>query len=358
MPGYPLPPDVIQYLESHPDASGAEVSRATGRKGRTVRRYVRYYKRGDYYEQTSVRPIRSKFREEYEAQTEEEFDPYDFFERAPALIAQRQRRDPIITHDEFSIDTDKPIGILFVSCMHLGGQYTFYPEFRSIYDKALQIPNLYWGSLGDDIDGFAAYFSDTQAVEDQLINVPQQLALLEAVLSPLAETNRLLFGCGSQHPAKWERHRTGKDSVKQIYMNFGVPYFDGAGYVKLQVGDITYFVALAHEFPGSSMWNPNYAHARASRLRFPMADVVVAGDKHSMSYQHYQAYIDEWKMGNRQSPDVHLLQAGTAKNGPDPYTIKNFPTGGMGWPIVIFSPHEHCIRVVDRLDDAIKFLGE
>jgi hypothetical protein len=43
--------------------------------------------------------------------------------------------------------------------------------------------------------------------------------------------------------------------------------------------------------------------------------------------------MDEWQMGNRASPNVLYLQAGTAKTGPDPYTIARFSKGEFGWPM-------------------------
>jgi hypothetical protein len=89
--------------------------------------------------------------------------------------------DPIVTHDEFTIPTDKPIGIIFVSCAHLGGRYTAYTEFQELYHKALGIPNLYWGSLGDDIEGFLSYFPDVRSIEEQLHNPTNQLLCLEAL---------------------------------------------------------------------------------------------------------------------------------------------------------------------------------
>lgn len=355
---YPVPAEVYDFLAQHPHISGAELARQLGIPDRSARRYRNKFLSGkadrrEGFYQTRVTSLRMMELED----EDDTFDAQAFFELAPKLIKQAQRRDPVIVHDDFAVNTDRPIGVLFASCMHLGGRYTAYEEFRDLYDRALQIDGLYWGSLGDDIEGFMAHFPDVASVDDQLLNVRNQLQLLEAVLAPLAESNRLLFGCGSQHGGAWERKRTGRNPVKELYLSLNVPFFDGVGYVRFRVGKSTYFIALAHELPGDSMWNPTHAHTRAARFRFPMADVVVAGDKHSSAIQRFPMFLDEYLMGNRESPFVWLIQAGTAKTGPDVYTVSRWPMGEFGWPIVIFHPDKHHIEVVFDLGRAKEILG-
>lgn len=353
---YPIPEHVFNWWQDHQNASGAEIARATGIPPRSARRYRYYMLKDDAYPIKNVPSVKSQHLEEVD-RIEGDFDPFEFFEQAPKLIQMAQKRDPIVTHDTFTIDTDRPIGIIFVSCMHLGSRYTTYPEFRRVYEEALETENLYWGSLGDDIEGFLSTFPDVKAIQDQLIDPKNQVACLEALLTPMAETGRLLFGAGSQHGGKWQNRRTGRSDIKDLYVDLHVPYFDGVGYIKFIIGKQTYFIAVAHELPGTSQWNPNQSHAKASKFRFPNAGVVVAGDKHSPAFQWMSAYPDEYEMGNRASPNVLLIQAGTMKTGPDPYTIHSFPKGQLGWPIVVLSPLEHRIEVTMYLDRAKEMLG-
>jgi len=355
---YPVPSDVYHYLVGNPTVSGAELARQTGLARRSAQRYRRKFLDGDAYPRTrEQRVIAQSILEYEEAEEEDSFDPYDFINLAPQLVRERQRKDPVITHDKFTLDVDHPIGVIFVSCMHLGGRYTAYEEFRDIYERALRIPNLYWGSLGDDIEGFLAQFPDQMAIIDQLIDVDHQYEVLEVVLSRLADMNKLLFGCGSQHGGKWESRSKGKNTVKDMYRDMHVPFFDGVGYVRFEIGQQTYFIALAHELPGYSQYNPNHSHARASRFRFPNAHVVVAGDKHFPAVQYYPAFVDEYLIGNRSTPYVWLLQSGTAKEGPDKYTVQNWPRGRLGWPIVIFYPNQDRIEVTMYLDRVEEILG-
>lgn len=298
-------------------------------------------------------PATSKFMEEHYEEIEEEgdFDLKEFVRWAREEVRRAQLEDPIVTHDTFTFEGDKPVAAIFPSCMHLGGRYTMYEAFEEIFERVLTIPRLYWGSLGDDIEGFLAGFRDVKAVYDQLRPVPYQLEILREVLGKIAEHDKLLFGVSSQHGGKWLRKDTGKDPVKQLYLDMGVPYFDGMGYVKFLVGEQEYNVAFAHSFKGSSQWNPSHPQTRALRWNFPNADVVVMGDRHEPAVQQFPVYKHEFEAGNRKSAMALMLQSGTAKTGPDPYTIENWPTGTMGWPIVVFMPDEHKIKWSWDLDD-------
>lgn len=137
-----------------------------------------------------------------------------------------------------------------------------------------------------------------------------------------------------------------------------MPYYDGQVYLNFVVGDQTYRVAAAHEFKGHSQWNPSHPQAKALRFEYPNADVVVMGDKHFPSIQQFPAYLREYRAGNRPSPMVTLLQAGTAKTGPDPYTIRNWAAGYLGWPILVFDADQHRVRHTWYLEDAQAWLEQ
>lgn len=340
------------------DVTGADLVRlGLANHPRTGRRYKRrainrMLGNGDHP------PVRSSFMEDYyeEVEAEPEINLKEFFKWAREEVRKSFQEDPIVTHDTFTFEGDKPIAAIFPSCIHLGGRYTKYEAFEEVFNKVLTIPRLYWGSLGDDIEGFLAGFRDVKAVYDQLRPVPNQIVVLREILSKIAEHDKLLFGVSSQHGGKWLRQDTGKDPVKQLYLDLGVPYFDGMGYVKFKVGDQVYNVAFAHSFKGNSQWNPSHGQTRALRWNFPNADVVIMGDKHEPAVQQFPVYKHEFEAGNRKSAMALMLQSGTAKTGPDPYTIENWPTGTMGWPVVVFFPDRHEIKWSWDLADIIHWL--
>lgn len=352
-----VPQEVIDYLNDNPGASGADIYReGLANSPRNARRYRMYYDQGIASPRLTQR-VMSSFMQTWEPEIDDyEFDLDEFFELAERKAEEAQLYDPIITTDEFHFS--EACAILFGSCMHLGGRYTNYRKMRELFNKALETPGLYWGSLGDDIEGFMAQFRDRKAVYDQIIPLPNQLKVLDYILEKLDEADKLLFGVSSQHGGQWMRRDTGKDEVKSLYLKYRVPYFDGLAYVKFHVGKQTYNVAMAHKFDGHSQYNPSHPQMKALITKFPNADVVVMGDRHHPVYQRLPMYGYEYQAGNRKSPMVTLLQAGTAKDGPDPYTIERWTQGIFEWPIVVFHANEHKVSVVESLDQVEDALDE
>lgn len=351
-----IPRVAYEFLSDNPNASYQEVARVSGMSERTARRYKRNMR---LY---TCKPIDTNIRAESRGMEELEDEPFDFDEfreYAKQMVRRSQAKDPVFNQDVIKLKVDRPIGVLFVSCMHLGGRYTAYDEFAEIYEKILQTPDIYWGSLGDDIEGYLSFFRDKSAIEEQLLTVSRQRDLLYSVLSPLNDANKLLFGASSQHGSDWARKDTGSDPIKEMYtQDFEVPFFDGTAYVTLQVGDQNYYIALSHEFKGNSMYNPNHPQKKALMTRYPNADVVIMGDKHTPAIQWGMAYPEEYEKGNRNSPYALLLQAGTAKTGLDKYTIKNWSRGVLEWPVVIFYPDEFKIEWTFSLDRAINMIKD
>lgn len=298
----------------------------------------------------------------------ESYEPFPRFTTPNALedvpldellaLARANRRvldrvDPVIAHATISIDTDRPLGIIFTSCAHLGSRYVRHEDFEHVLDDVLSLDGIKWVSLGDDVEGFTPGFPDGSAVVEQALANPRvQRRMLAAVLDKLAAKGKLLAGCASQHGGKWTEMKTGDNPIKDMYLSRGVPFFDGQALVKLAVGGESYLIALAHEFPGGSQWNRNHAQQRAGTFHFPSADVVVSGDKHVGSIQRTTVSPFEFDAGLRASYVRWNVQVGTAKTGLDKYAIKTWSRGLLEWPILIFWPNEHRIEVTHDISVA------
>ena len=268
------------------------------------------------------------------------------------LSAARASRDllnrirPVITSAEVVIPGDEPAAIIFVSCAHLGGRYTFYEAFERIFKMALDIDRLYWISLGDDVEGFfpGAVRSAESVIDQALASPAAQRLMLKHVLSMLAGRGKLIAGCSSQHGGKWSEAATGDNPIRDLYLEHGAVWFDGKGIIRLGVGDEEYIIALAHEFPGASQYNPTHAQRRAGLWEFPSADVIAQGDRHNSAVQRITTNVTEYDAGLRPSCEQWLVQVGTAKTGNDPYSIRGWSRGVLGWPILVFHPDQHLIE--------------
>lgn len=287
----------------------------------------------------------------------ERFDLDAWLEQADRRGAAMDKRDPVRLVGTMRIDTDGPIAIRFFSCFHLGGRYTDHARGIKLLREVLAVPNVYIVSLGDDIDGFHARFVDVEAVHNNQEPLGDQENAWQAVLDELTADGRLLWGHAGQHSGDWFIRHYGYNPIKRAYMEHDCQYFDGQAYVRLEVGEQIYHIAAAHQFPGNSIYNPLHPHTRALRWHFPMADVVVMGDKHHYAMSELEPYPFENMIGNRRGSLVHLIQVGTAKTGPDKYTTKRFPPGSLVWPVVVFDSNKHKVHKGATMEDALKWLA-
>jgi hypothetical protein len=355
-----VPENFYTEVTQHPTLSGRELFKNQfAPSDRTARRWKNWVLNGQAVPANNFYDVPPKIDSQQleDVEGEDEFDVHRFLEIAPKLVANAQAHDPVITHDTFTFEGDHPIAVIFPSCAHLGGRYTAYEDFRKIFYRVLNTPHIYWASLGDDVEGFLPQFPDTDAVLSQIADVRRQEQILCSVLEELACRNKLLFGMASQHGGSWPQKRHGINPIKQLYRNCGVPFYDGKVYLKFVVGNQTYQIAAAHEFPGSSQFNPLHAQVRARLFDFPEADLVVMGDKHKAALMELPASQWELGAGNRKSDTVLLLQAGTAKTGPDKFAIHGWSVGQLGWPIVVFYPREHRLKASKDFDDIEYWLG-
>jgi len=356
-----IPSKVFDILEQDPTTSGAKLFQMGAVPSeRTGRRWKGYFKNGKavrdehYFVEEKVTFNSPDYVEESE---EEIIDLDELIAYSQKLSEIYQKRDPLIKTCDFDFPHDEPIAVMFASCFHLGGRYTAYHQFEEIFNEVLNTPRLYFITLGDEIEGFLSSFKDKKAIADQLYQVPTQVRIMEKVLDQLRDKNKLLAGVAGQHGGWWMAANYTENPIKRYFLESSLPYFDGMGYARFKFKSQTYRVAMAHKFKGSSMWNPHHAQMKAHKTEFPSADLVVMGDKHTYGVQNVNSYSWEYDAGERESDRVLLVQVGTAKTGPDEYTIKGWSTGRLGWPAIIFDPNDHCITYTETLSHTRKLLG-
>lgn len=275
----------------------------------------------------------------------------EIIDQLEAAQALRLKLEPVMTVAEVSIETGgKPVGFTPTSCWHLGGMYVHYQKFREQLNRVLKIDRLYWGTHGDDWEAFPPGWAST--VFNNLIPPHIQRQLVGKVVDKLSDHGKLLYSCWGNHPAFVER-LTGEDPHLVVYSG-KVPYFAGKGIVKLRVDDQLYVLSVAHSFPGTSYHNPTHAPSRQLMQQVPQADFVIQGHLHDFAYQertHHNEAVDAGLQCNR---IAHLVQVGTAKAGPDPYTIRKWSRGVFIWPTFVLSAKTHTIHRVHD-DKTLKF---
>ena len=284
-----------------------------------------------------------------------EFDGERLFDVIEELKEVVDRADPISTSEVISIDSDKPIVVMFTSCWHLGGRYVFYGKFRELLERTLETPRVYWGVHGDVGDFFMPTFRNAEPILSQLVHPAFQRRLAAYVLGKLAEKGRLLYGCAGNHE-DFVVKAIGEDLMKPEYQERHIPYFVGKGAVRLQVGAEEYMIGVAHRWPGSSYFNPTHAEIRALMNDLPDADIIAGGHLHGFAHQEIAKNSLSHDAGTLRNVRFHAVAIGTASCGPDPYSIKGWSRGVFEWPMLCLYPDRHQIKRVYDWEDLDYFL--
>jgi hypothetical protein len=214
---------------------------------------------------------------------------------------------------------------------------------------------VYWGLYGDESDNFPMDWLPP-AVQ-QVISPRSQRLLVKAIGEGLMDRGKVLWAFWSNH-YEFTTRKIGEDLMGSIWQG-KVPYFQGKGVIKLNIGiddPEQYIIYASHEFKGSSMYNVNHPQTKALLWEVPQADFVIMGDKHKYGYTEMPHHDNAYLAGLHKAHIAHLLQIGTAKTGPDHYSIRGWSNGMLEWPIFILYPGEHKIKRAYDFKDLEYFL--
>lgn len=276
----------------------------------------------------------------------------EFFDTWDQVNKQHQKIDPIV--ETLTIDLshlNRDIAIVSASDLHLGGGFT---NHRLLKQTMLYIMehNLYLGLTGDAIEGFIAGEKPAETQEQMPSSVKAQRSAYRSLIRDLDW--RLLWMAWGDHDAKWFEKLIGENVIKQEFHD-KVPYFQGRGIIRLYLGEQEYFIQCNHAEMMRSQWNPNHPNRRQYERYFP-ADVNISGHLHKPAFQMFHHYDMVRDMGVNLGGESWLIQNGTFKTGPDPYTIRGWSRGVMGCPTIVFSHKGHDVTVLKTPEKAVKFL--
>jgi len=271
------------------------------------------------------------------------------------LLQLERRADPYV--ETFTIDLsyiNRPIAMVSASDLHMGGGFTDHKAIRATMDFVFNTPDMYLGISGDSIEGFIPGVKPAETVEQQVSSVKAQLRAAESLVKDLIADGKLWWWTWGDHDAKWFEQRIGLNIV-QTMLKHQVPYFTGRGLVRLLLGDQEYFIQVNHGERYASQWNPNHPQRRAYERFFP-ADVTISGHLHKPAFQMFHHYDQLREAGINLGGKTWLVQNGTFKTGPDPYTIRSWSRGIMGVPTIVFRPDCHDCDVLETPEKAARIM--
>lgn len=197
--------------------------------------------------------------------------------------------DHLICHQMYG---GQDITIIFISDVHLGSEYCFENEFRSLVKWICETPNVYV-VLGGDLIENAGKNSPGDGVFHQE-SPREQIRMLQNILEPLAEKGRILAIVNGNH-----EFRTKKDSGFDImwnvasYLRILDRFREYTAYIKIQLGNPvrksgvrsessdrpTYVICVTHGSGGGMTGSGVNMNEKYGRL-LQNVDLLLVGHRH------------------------------------------------------------------------------
>lgn len=235
-----------------------------------------------------------------------------------------------------------PPVIIFSSDWHLGSIYTDYASMVRML-KLIMETNSYIVVVGDLIDNFEHPILSTKTVNSQLITPALQRDIMIKLLTLLIEKKKLIAMVLGNH-----ENFTSPYPYQQLLFSAGVVSYNRL-FLRLNVRDQIYKIALVHRSRFNSFLNPVHSSWRELTLNYPDSDIVVTSHTHVPALSVYY-YPQDNKLVDR-----ILVKTGTLKF--DPYML-NFTSAAhnsvFATPAVVLSTQRRKIIPFHRAEDALK----
>lgn len=243
-----------------------------------------------------------------------------------------------------TLRTDEPFAVAFTADWHVGSATVDYTKLWRHLKLILDVPNLYFGAVGDMMDNFVKA-KIKSAMLHQLFGPQEQHDVLREIFRRIG--HKCLFTTAGNHD-DWTDSEAGIDIAASFYDSLQkAPYLRHGGGITLDFAEgVSYRIYAKHKYSFNSRLNRTHAAKRMHEIESPY-DVGVLAHTHTPSTEH----TDRWS-GAYAKQTIHIV-TGTYKVE-DGYAQAN----GYGAsaqavsPTVIFFPHEKRMIPFHNIEDA------
>jgi hypothetical protein len=274
-----------------------------------------------------------------DASDEELWAAYD----AMHAVTRQHGESQALPEADVAIETDRPVGIVFMSDFHLGNAGTDTQRLRE--DVALintcDRLRVYVG--GDGIDNFIIPALASAHRDGSLVTLEMQYLLFRSVIRRLMP-NLLAVGTGN-HDA-WTKKMAGIEAMLYALRDIPVLHTREDTYLNLRVGNQQYTIFRKHRPPRSTQLNEGHGVQHQFRFGERPFDVGVMEHHHvphiSTFFGHGQL---RWaiRTGSYKVRDSFAREFG-------------FYNGQPGTPVIVLFPYRKTIVPFMNIADAIEFL--
>jgi hypothetical protein len=253
----------------------------------------------------------------------------DMLRNLIALQKSQHNLSDVVSDISISINTDKPIGVLFWGDWHLGGYGTDHEEFLRVLEAAQGTPGLYVIGMGDYKDNMGSSpHKDKGAHNEEILRPSMQDKLVADAVKELKDKFLVLLrGCHDD----WDHQSSDRDFVSYLSEMAGCANMGHGGALHLSVGPEgegnEYILRLRHVYPFKSSTNPGNPQRK---------QVDMQGESDIVAHAHLHfAHIDQSVKAGREWIGI---RSGSHK------VIDEYGQKLAGWegmqrfPMVILSP--------------------
>lgn len=262
------------------------------------------------------------------------------------------------TEATVEIREDGPIAVCFSSDWHLGSLATDYDAFERHWDYVINTPNLFIGTVGDEVDN--SYAFKVASANVQAMSPKLQAKVLRDILADFVDNRKLLFTCWGNHDVMRHEKDIGFSPLAEI-KGAHVPYFNGQGFLTLRLGKVNpveYLIHMTHFSRFSSVLNALHSHKRQQDWVAPNADVIVTAHVHnpalSLVCPFPFAHSVEALARNLPLKSAYIRTG--AFKGADTYSKRFFGPGIIGAPTVVFHRDKKDIVPFWTANDAVAYM--
>ena len=201
-------------------------------------------------------------------------------------------KNEITSFREINIDSDKPIGIVFLGDLHIGSASTDYPRLAWLLSK-LRDPNLplYTCSIGDVLDSMV--WANVRFEQQKSgVDMEEEIAAAAWWLDEVSKAGKLLGLCAGNHDLVSGK-MSGNDHLNNVLQRLStkdIPYHPYELVLTVILGKVPYQIKLRHKVNGNSSWNPAHGVAKAHRFDDHDSDIIVSGHTHRSGAQEVRIH--------------------------------------------------------------------
>jgi len=251
------------------------------------------------------------------------------------------------SQDHAKIDmTDKtePIVIINIQDWHFGARGTDYQLIKKYTDEIINTPNVY--IVLSEMLETAVKMRNVKEMSGQLTEPEMQISFLESWLKDIS--HRVLASFWDNHSTMREEAQVGYSTIKRILgKQYSLIYYNGIGYLDINLGSQTYKLAMSHFFKGNSIYSAVAGQKRYARMEGTDREILMAGHSHCPAYEwFYEGQMERVAL----NCGTLNINSGYAKRFHSLFTLPKFPC------VEIF-PDEHIIQPYSNLGTWAKVKG-